>query len=152
MLDDYVGIHASVPSANVAVGAGFGRLWSLAFTAAFFAFGGDRIALGGFAETLRALPPGALVRAHDLATFAVTLPATLLRAALFVAGPALAFALVVQVGLAAAARVIPRLATFTLAFPLVFAAVLVATLAAIALVLPAAASPWWDLSALTTGR
>ncbi len=148
-LDDYVGIHASVPTASVAAGAGFGRLWSLAFTAAFFAFGGDRVALTGFAETLQALPPGALVQSRELATFALTLPATLLRAALFVAGPALAFALVVQVGLAAASRVVPRLSTFTLAFPLVFAAVLVATLAAIPLVLPAAASPWWDLSAFS---
>jgi flagellar biosynthesis protein FliR len=148
-LDDYVGIHASVPSANVAAGAGFGRLWSLAFTAAFFAFGGDRVALGGFAETLRTLPPGSLVQSRELATFALTLPATLVRAALFVAGPALGFALVVQIGLAAASRVVPRLSTFTLAFPLVFAAVLLATLAAVPLVLPAAATPWWDLSALS---
>ena len=82
----------------------------------------------------------------------MTLPATLLRAALFVAGPALAFAFVVQLALAAASRVVPRLSTFTLAFPLVFAAVLLATLAALALVLPAAASPWWDLSALAAQR
>ncbi len=151
-LDDYVGIRAGVPSANVAAGAGFGRLWSLAFTAAFFAFGGDRVALVGFADTLRAIPPGSLVQAQALFTFAVTLPATLLRAALFVAGPALAFALVVQIALAAASRVVPRLSTFTLAFPLVFAAVLLATLAAVPLVLPAAASPWWDLSSLAARR
>ncbi|MBD5654194.1 MAG: flagellar biosynthetic protein FliR, partial [Candidatus Eremiobacteraeota bacterium] len=34
-LDDYVGIRSSVPSANVQAGAGFGRLWSLAFATAF---------------------------------------------------------------------------------------------------------------------
>jgi flagellar biosynthetic protein FliR len=147
-LDDYVGIHASVPSANVAAGAGFGRLWSLAFATAFFAFGGDRVALGGFADAFVALPPGTLVASASLETFALTLPATLLRAALFVAGPALAFALVVHVALAAASRVVPRFSTFTLAFPLVFAAVLVATLAALAFALPAAAVPWWDLSTL----
>ena len=147
-LDEYVGIHASVPSANVAAGAGFGRLWSLAFTAAFFAFGGDRVALTGFAGAFIALPPGALAGSHQLALFAVTLPATLLRAALFVAGPSLAFGLIVQLTLAVASRVVPRLSTFTLAFPFVFAAVLVATLAAVPLVLPAAGAPWWDLSLL----
>jgi len=147
-LDDYVGIHVSVPSANVAAGAGFGRLWSLAFATAFFVFGGVRVALGGFAEAFATLPPGALVTSHRLETFAVTLPETLIRAALFVAGPALAFALVVQLALAVAARVVPRLSTFTLAFPLVFAAASIATLAAIPVVLPAAAKPWWDLSLL----
>jgi flagellar biosynthesis protein FliR len=132
----------------VAAGAGFGRLWSLAFATAFFAFGGYRVALGGFADAFVTLPPGTLVSSAALETFALTLPATLLRAALFVAGPALGFALVVQVALAAASRVVPRFSTFTLAFPLAFAAVLVATLAALAFALPAAALPWWDLSSL----
>jgi flagellar biosynthetic protein FliR len=147
-LDDYVGIRASVPSANVAAGAGFGRLWSLALAAGFFVTGGYRVALSAFAQTFAALPPGALLRGAALQTFALTLPATLLRAALFVAGPALAVAFVAQLALAAIARVVPRFSTFTLAFPVVFACVLLATLAALPSVLPAAAQPWMDLSAL----
>lgn len=147
-LDDYVGIRASVPSANVAAGAGFGRLWSLAFTAAFFTLGGDRVALLAFADAFRTLPPGALASANDLQTFAIALPATLARAALFVAGPAIAIALVAQVSLAVVARVVPRFSTFTLAFPIVFGAVLLATIAALPIVLRAAATPWLDLSAL----
>jgi flagellar biosynthesis protein FliR len=147
-LDDYVGIRASVPSANVAAGAGFGRLWSLALAAGFFVTGGYRIALEAFARTFEPLPPGVLVAGAGLETFALALPATLLRAALFVAGPALAVAFAAQVALAAIARVVPRFSTFTLAFPVVFACVLLATLAALPRVLPAAASPWMDLSAL----
>jgi len=147
-LDDYVGIRASVPSADVAAGAGFGRLWSLAFAAGFFVLGGDRIALMGFADAFTRLPPGALAGATDLRTFAVALPETLLRAALFVAGPALAIALVAQISLASVARLVPRFSTFTLAFPIIFACVLLATLAALPAVLSAAAQPWWDLTPL----
>jgi len=35
-LDDYVGIRGSVPNAQIFAGAGFGRIWSLVFTAGFF--------------------------------------------------------------------------------------------------------------------
>ncbi len=147
-LDDYVGIRASVPSADVAAGAGFGRLWSLAFAAGFFVLGGYRVALRGFADAFVALPPGALVASAGLQTFAVTLPQTLLGAALFVAGPAIAIALVAQFGLAVVARVVPRFSTFTLAFPIVFGCVMLATIVALCVVLQSASSPWWDLSTL----
>lgn len=147
-IDDYVGIKSSVPSANVSAGAGFGRLWSLAFTAGFFVLGGYRIALIGFAQTLQTLPPGALASARDLATFAIALPQTLVRAAFFVAGPAIAIALVAQAGLALLSRLVPRFSTFTLAFPVVFASVLVATIAALPIVLGAASRPWMDLSSV----
>jgi flagellar biosynthesis protein FliR len=147
-LDDYVGIRGSVPSANVPAGAGFGRLWSLAFAAGFFVLGGDRVALAGFAGTFSTLPPGALLDTASLATFAVTLPATLLRAALFVAGPAIALVLVMQIALAAIARIVPRFSTFTLSFGIVIACALLATLAGIPAVLPAAATPWFDFSML----
>lgn len=147
-LDDYVGIRGSVPSANVAAGAGFGRLWSLAFATGFFVLGGDRLALGVFAETYRSLPPGALVGAADLATFAVTLPSTLLRAALLVAGPAIVLALTVQLALAAISRVVPRFSTFPLSFGLVLGAAIVATLASLGTTLPVAGVPWLDLSGL----
>jgi flagellar biosynthetic protein FliR len=151
-LDDYVGIRASVPNANVAAGAGFGRLWSLAFATGFFTFGGYRFALEAFGRTFETLPPGALVRTDALATFAEALPATLLRAALLVAGPAVAIALVVQTGLAAIARVVPRFSTFTLAFGVVYAAVVLATLAAMPATLPASGSPWMNLSGLRALR
>jgi flagellar biosynthesis protein FliR len=147
-LDDYVGIRASVPSANVSAGAGFGRLWSLAFSTGFFTLGGDALALFAFADSFRAVGPGALARASDLATFAVALPATLARAAIFVAGPALALALIVQLTLAVIARVVPRFSTFSLAFGVVYSVVLVATLAALPIALGAAATPWLDLSPL----
>jgi flagellar biosynthesis protein FliR len=147
-LDDYVGIRASVPTANVAAGAGFGRLWSLAFTTGFFVLGGYRIALDAFGHAFVTLPPGALSSARDLQTFAVALPVTLVRAAFFVAGPAIAVAFVLQFSLAIVARLVPRLSTFTLAFPIVFASVLLATIAALPWVLGASAQPWLDLTAL----
>jgi flagellar biosynthesis protein FliR len=149
-LDDYVGIRASVPSAGVSAGAGFGRLWSLAFAAAFFILGGYRVALEGFADTFRTLPPAALIASGGLQTFGVALPQTLLRAALFVAGPAIGIAFVAQFGLAVMARVVPRFSTFTLAFPVIFGCVLLATIAALPFVLRAAAAPWWDLAPLRT--
>jgi flagellar biosynthetic protein FliR len=149
-LDDYVGIRASVPTAGLVAGAGFGRLWSLAFAAAFFGMGGHRVALDAFARAFDALPPGVVVRADDTVRFAVALPATLLRAALLVAGPAIVIALVVQIALGVVARVVPRFSTFTLAFPLVLGCALLATIAALPLVLPEAARPWLDLSALRT--
>lgn len=147
-IDDYVGIKSSVPSANVSAGAGFGRLWSLAFTAGFFVLGGYRFALVGFAQTLQTLPPGTLASARDIATFAIALPQTLVRAAFFVAGPAIALALVAQVGLALLSRLAPRFSTFTLTFPVVFASVLLATIAALPIVLGAAGRPWMDLAAV----
>ena len=93
-LDDYVGIRAAVPSAGFVAGAGFGRLWSLAFVTAFFAFGGDRVALGGFAGTRsRWLPPGAAFAAGRRSPHSrLRCQTTLVRAALAVAGPALALA------------------------------------------------------------
>jgi flagellar biosynthesis protein FliR len=147
-LDDYAGIRGSVPSANVAAGAGFGRLWSLAFVTGFFVLGGDRFALATFAGGFETLPPGSLVAARDLGTFGMTLPVTLLRAAIFVAGPAIVLGLVVQVALATTSRVVPRLSTFPLSFGLVLAATILVTLASLPIVVSAAARPWFDLSAL----
>lgn len=151
-LDDYVGIRASVPNANVAAGAGFGRLWSLAFATAFFTLGGYRFALSAFGDAFATLPPGALVASASLETFAVRLPQTLVRASIFVAGPALVPALVTQCALAVIARVVPRFSTFTLAFPAVFGCVVLATIASLAIVLPAAARPWMDLAPLRAAR
>jgi len=83
-----------------------------------------------------------------LQTFAVALPETLLRAACFVAAPAVAIAFVAQVSLAAIARLVPRFSTFTLAFPIVFACAILATVAGLVGTLHLAATPWMDLSPL----
>lgn len=147
-LDDYVGIRASVPSASIVAPSGFGRLWSLAFTTAFFVLGAYRVAFAGFGHTFETLPPGAAVAGDDLLAFAVALPLTLARAALFVAGPAIAAVLLAQLALAGISRVVPRLSTFLLSFPIVFACAVIATLAGLPAVTGAAAAPWFDLSAL----
>jgi flagellar biosynthesis protein FliR len=69
----------------------------------------------------------------------------IVRAAVLIAAPALAVSLTVQVGLAAVARVVPRLAGFSLAFPVVFAAAIVVTLTGIPLFAPMSAHPWFVL-------
>ncbi|HTV74590.1 MAG TPA: flagellar biosynthetic protein FliR [Candidatus Acidoferrales bacterium] len=148
IVDDYVGIRVSMPSAGTVAPSGFGRLWSQAFTTGFFVLGGYRMTLAAFAHGFETLPPGALVSAGDLQTFACTLPTTLLRAALLVAAPAIGIAFAVQCALAAVSRVVSRLSTFSLSFAVVFACVLLATLATIPVVVQISATPWFDLSML----
>jgi flagellar biosynthesis protein FliR len=148
VIDDYVGIRVSMPSAGTVAPSGFGRLWSQAFTTGFFVLGGYRITLAAFAHGFETLPPGALVSQSDLQTFALTLPTTLLRAAFLVAAPAIAIAFAVQCALAAVSRVVSRLSTFSLSFAVVFACVLVATLVTIPVVVRVSGAPWLDISAL----
>jgi flagellar biosynthetic protein FliR len=142
LVDDYVGIRANAPSANLAATSGFGRLWSLAFTAGFFTLGGDRLALDAFAGSFATLPPGVLAGAPQLTTFALALPATLVRAALFIGGPAFVCAFAGQIALAGLARVVPRLSPFTLSFGVAFAFALLATLLSLPVLVPAAGRPW----------
>jgi len=141
-IDDYVGVRGSVPNANVTSAQAFGRLWSSVFLAGFFLLDGYVPVVRAFAGSFEPVPPGGAVTAAAWAAFAVALPVTIVRAALLIAAPALAVALTVQVGLAAVARVVPRLASFSLAFPVVFAAAIVVTLAAIPLLAPLPAHPW----------
>lgn len=143
LVDDYVGIRANAPSANLAATSGFGRLWSLAFTAGFFTLGGDRLALSTFAASFATLPPGVLATTPQLSTFAIALPATLVRAALFIGGPAFVCAFAGQMALAALARLVPRLSPFTLSFGVAFAFALLATLLSLPALVPAAARPWF---------
>jgi len=110
--------------------------------------GGYAVALDAFGDAFRSLPPGALIRSANLQLFAVALPGTLVRAAIFTAGPAVAIAFVAQIGLGVANRVVPRFATFTLSFPIVFALALLATIAALPFAIRAAALPWLDLGPL----
>jgi len=146
-VDDYVGIRISVPTAGLVAGAGFGRLWSLGFTAAFFALGGDVVVLRAFDDSLGVLPPGAAM-GGGLAAIAISVPEAVLRAALFVAGPAIALGFTAQVALAAIGRVVPRFGTFPLSFPVVLGCALLATVTTLPIALLAAGRPWLDLSPL----
>lgn len=141
-LDDYVGIRGSVPNAQIFAGAGFGRIWSLVFTAGFFLLGGYRVVIAAFCRSFESVPPGGSVSAHALYAYAVTLPVSIIEAALLVAAPAIALAFVAQLTLGALTRVIPRFAGFTLSFPIVFGMALVATILAVPLLFGQSAVPW----------
>lgn len=149
-LDDYAGIRGSVPNAQVYAPSGFGRVWSLVFTAGFFLLGGYRPLLLALALSFDRLPPGTLPHSNALYQYAVLLPGTIVEAALMVAAPAIAFVFIAQVALGALARVIPRFAAFTLSFPIVFGAALVATLIAVPLLFAQSASPWMRIPFLET--
>jgi flagellar biosynthetic protein FliR len=141
-LDDYVGIRGSVPGVQVFAASGFGRIWSLVFTAGFFLLGGYRLALLAFARSFERFPPGTTPSAHALYAYGIALPASIIEAALLVAGPAIAIAFVAHITLGSLARVIPRFAAFTLSFPIVFGMALMATLLAIPFLLSQSAHPW----------
>lgn len=127
VVDDYAGVRAITPSAEMVAPSGFGRIWSIAFTGGFFLFGAYRVAILAFADTFRAVPLGADVLGSSVLAYAGALGGTMMLAALAVAGPAVALAFVVQVALAAVSRAVPRLGGVTLVSPFVFAAAIVAT-------------------------
>jgi flagellar biosynthetic protein FliR len=142
MIDDYVGVRGSVPNAAVASAQGFGRLWSSVFLAGFFLLDGYVPVVNAFAVSFERIAPAAFVTTGAWSAYALALPATIVRASLLVAAPALAVALTVQVALAAAGRVVPRFGSFTLTFPIVFASAAIVTIVGIPLVTPLAAHPW----------
>lgn len=127
VVDDYAGVRAIAPSAQLVAPSGFGRIWSIAFTGGFFLFGAYRIVILAFAQTFRTVPPGVGVTAASVVAYAGALGETMMLAALAVAGPAVALAFVVQVALAAVSRAVPRLGGVTLVSPFVFAAAIAAT-------------------------
>ena len=141
-IDDYVGVRGSVPNANVSSAQAFGRLWSSVFLAGFFLLDGYVPVVNAFAGSFHAIPPGGVVSSAAWTTFAIALPITIVRAALLIATPALAAVLIVQIALAAVARVVPRLASFSLGFPVAFAAAIVVVALGIPLLAPLAAHPW----------
>ena len=53
-IDDYVGVKAIAPSVHLVAPSGFGRVWSLAFTGAFFLLGAYRPIVLAFAESFDA--------------------------------------------------------------------------------------------------
>lgn len=144
-LDDYVGIRGSVPNAQVYAASGFGRIWSLVFTAGFFLLGGYRIAILAFAHTFDVLPAGRVPGVRELYAYAVMLPAGIIEAALLVAAPAIALVFVAQCALGSLARVTPRFAGFTLTFPVMFGAALLATIATIPVLFARSGVPWLRL-------
>ena len=142
LVDDYVGVRASVPNANVTSAQAFGRLWSSVFLAGLFLFDGYVPVARAFAASFDRVPPSGFVTSAAWTQFAIALPMTIAEAALLIAAPALAVALTVQVALAAIGRVVPRFGSFSLSFPVVFAAAIVVTLAGIPLLAPLAGHPW----------
>ncbi|HYZ16335.1 MAG TPA: flagellar biosynthetic protein FliR [Candidatus Acidoferrum sp.] len=140
-IDDYLGVRASVPNANVTSAQAFGRLWSYAFLGAFVLLDGWVPLIGAFADSFAHVAAGGFADAGGWTRYALALPATVLRAALVVAAPAIAVAAALQLALAAVARVVPRFASFSLTFPVVFAAALLVTLAAVPLLAPLGAHP-----------
>lgn len=144
-IDDYVGVRGTVPNAEVTSAQAFGRLWSSVFLAGFFLLDGYVPVVRAFAASFAAVPPGGAIAPGAWAAFAAALPVTFVRAALLIAAPALAVTLTVQVALAAVARVVPRLANFSLAFPVVFAVAIVVALTGIPLFAPLSAHPWFVL-------
>jgi flagellar biosynthetic protein FliR len=127
VVDDYVGVKAIAPSLQLVAPSGFGRIWSLAFTGAFYLSGAYRLVLLGFAQSFVRMPPGGALSASGWADFAAGFASTIFGIALRVAAPAIGLAFVVQIALGALSRVVPRFGSFTLAFPLAFAAALIVT-------------------------
>ena len=141
IVDDYVGVKAIAPSVALVAPSGFGRVWSLAFTGAFFLSGLYRGAIFAFARSFEPLPPGTALAAPALMQYAVHLAAAIAYVAVQVAAPAVALAFTAQVALGAISRVVPRFGSFTLAFPLAYAAALIATAVAMPLLAQRLPSP-----------
>jgi flagellar biosynthetic protein FliR len=127
VVDDYVGVKAIAPSLQLVAPSGFGRVWSLAFTGAFFLTGAYRVVLIGFVRSFSKIPVGAAPHWSGWAAYRASFASAIALVAVEVAAPAVALAFVVQLALGAISRVIPRFGSFTLTFPLAFAAALTAT-------------------------
>ncbi len=141
-LDDYLGVRASLPSASVPSGSGFGRLWSNALLAAFFLGGGVERLVLMFVRSFHVLPLGSVPTAATMLQYAMLVPAMLLDAALVIVGPAIALAFFSQLALAALGRIVPRFSTFALSFPIIFAAALFVTVAVAPNLLVLGETPW----------
>ena len=123
MLDDLVGLRASVPGVGVAP-AGFGGLWLLVFVAAYFSLGGIDALVVAFAKTLSVIPLGSAVDAHTLRGVGLAYAPEFARVTFSLASPAICVAISIQAGLAVLARVVPRFGHLSIAYPLAYAAVL----------------------------
>ncbi len=142
VLDDYAGIRSSIPSISLTAASGFGRIWSLAFLSGFFLLDGYRVVVLALAQSFSLAPPGGMIDSAQWRVFALSLPALIFKAALFIAAPALGIAFLVQCSLGALSRVVPRFQSFTLSFPLVFAAVLLMTALTLPVLYQGSGHPW----------
>ena len=140
-IDDYVGVKAIAPSMNLVAPSGYGRIWSLAFTGAYVLLGAYRPTLAFFAESFARIVPGAPFVSQSWAPFALAYAREIILVGTAVAAPAIALAFVVQIGLGALSRTIPRFGTLTLSFPLVFGAALIVTALCVPLVAAQAGHP-----------
>jgi flagellar biosynthesis protein FliR len=131
VVDDYVGVRAIAPSLQLVAPSGFGRVWSLALTGAFFLTGAYRVTLAGFARSFARMQPGSAPDPSAWSGFVASFAAGFADVALQVAAPAVGLAFVMQIALGALSRVVPRFGSFTLAFPLSFAAAIVMTAIAV---------------------
>lgn len=125
LLDDFIGLRASVPGIAVAP-AGLGGLWTLVFTTAFFTLGGCDALVAAFARSFSVLPLGAALDGELLRRSSIGFAISFVRLAFELATPGLCIALCVHAGLAALARVVPRFAHLSLAYPAAYAGVLLA--------------------------
>ncbi len=144
-VDDYAGVKAIAPSAQIVAPSGFGRVWSLAFTGGFFLLGAYRPTIWAFATSFSRLAPGVPFDPHAWLPYLATLAGTIAMTAAGVAAPAIGLAFAVQIALGALSRAVPRFGSITLAFPLAFAAVLIATVCAAPLLADRAGHPFLAL-------
>jgi len=145
-LDDYTGVQGSTGgSASSGAGPGLGKLWSMLFLTVYFATGAYGMPIIAFTEGFRSVPPGSIVQPHQWMTLLTSLPQLIVKAALYVAGPAIAVGLFAQLTLGTLGRVIPKFQTQNISFGVMFFAVLSATIATAPLVLPLAGHPWLPL-------
>lgn len=141
-VDDYAGVKAIAPSAQIVAPSGFGRVWSLAFTGGFFLLGAYRPTMWAFAKSFAGLPPGVPFDPHAWMPYLAALAGTIALTAAGVAAPAIGLAFAVQIALGALSRAVPRFGSITLAFPLAFAAVLIATVCAVPLLAARSGHPF----------
>jgi flagellar biosynthesis protein FliR len=140
-VDDYTGVKAIAPSAQLVAPSGFGRIWSLAFTGAYFLLGVYRFTLLAFAQSFDRVAPGAPFDPNAWAAYALSLASTVFAVGVTVAAPAIALSFVVHVAIGALSRAIPRFGSFTLVFPPAFGAALIATALALPVVMQLAGRP-----------
>jgi len=130
ILDDFVGLRASVPQVAVAP-PGFGGLWSLVFTAGFLALGGIDVLIAAFAHSFSVLPLASTANADLLRHVGFGFGVAFAHLTLELAAPSLCIALCIQLGLAVLARVVPRFGHLSLAYPLAYAGVLLVAFASL---------------------
>lgn len=130
VLDDFIGLRASVPGVAVAP-AGLGGLWTLVFTTAFFTLGGCDALVAAFARSFSVFPLGAMLDGEMLRRAGIGFALSFMRLALELAMPGLCIALCIHAGLAALARVVPRFSHLSLAYPIAYAGVLLAAFASL---------------------